>query len=46
VVEHTSPRQALAARHARAALRREPAMNAPLLTRECEERHGALIAAA
>jgi DNA-binding SARP family transcriptional activator len=35
---------ALAARHARAALERTRAMNAPLLTRDLEERHGGLIA--
>lgn len=38
--------EALASRHARSALGRTRAMNAPLLTRDLEERHGALIAAA
>jgi DNA-binding SARP family transcriptional activator len=37
---------ALAERHARAALARTRAMNAPLLTRDLEQRHGALVAAA
>jgi DNA-binding SARP family transcriptional activator len=44
ILAQTFGDDALAARHACAALERTRAMNAPLLTQDLEQRHGALIA--
>lgn len=46
LLAETFGEQELAALHARRALRRARAMNAPLLAQDLEERHGPLIAAA
>jgi hypothetical protein len=44
LLAQTAGDEALAARHAHAALERTRAMNAPLLTQDLEERHSAVIA--